>query len=131
MSQFLQLSFWFDKYPLPFFALAMWVALGVLIAAVAFGAWSKWQSNKNGLDKLTKIVWQKLGSLFLSFGIVGLILMFFKQQRVPYLGMRFWLALWLVICLVWLAFILKFIFKEIPRIKEERKKQAEIKKYLP
>ncbi len=131
MTRFLQTSFWFDRYPLPFFELAMWVTLGVFAVVLAFGIWSKLRANKTGLDKLTASIWQKFGNLFLSLGLVGLVLLFFKQQRLPYLGMRFWLGLWALICLVWLGFILKYIFIEVPKKKEEKKKQEELRKYIP
>lgn len=125
------MSFWFDRYPLPFFELALWVALAVLVLATACGAWFKWQANKKGLEKLAKTVWQKLGNLFLSLGLVGLIFLFFKQQRLPYLGMRIWLGLWLVACAIWLGFIVKYIIVDLPKAKEEKKMKDELLKYIP
>ena len=116
MIRFIQPSFWFDRYPWPFLATAMWIALGVFVVALALGIWFKLRANKTGLDKLSAVIWGKFGNWSLSLSIVGLILLFFKQQRVPYLGMRAWLGLWLLICLVWLGFIVKYIIKEIPRI---------------
>jgi hypothetical protein len=57
--------------------------------------------------------------------------MFLKQQRAAYLGMRVWLMLWLLVCFIWLLFIIKYIVKEVPRIKEERLARKEFDKYLP
>lgn len=37
----------------------------------------------------------------LSFGTVGLILLYFRRDHVPYLGMRLWLALLLLGVAVW------------------------------
>lgn len=130
MIQFFRPSFWFDAYPLPFEPRAFWAALAVLLAALLFGFFTVWRRQKL-MDKLNQKIWQQFGNLAFSFSFVGFILFFLKQQRTPYLGMRIWLSLWLLICLAWLFFILRFIVKETPRIKEEKRKQAEIKKYLP
>ena len=87
--------------------------------------------KKKSSDKLVQAIWIKLASFGFSLGIVGLILGFLKHQRAPYLGMRLWLSLWLLICLVWLLFILKYIFLEIPKIRRARQAKAEFEKYLP
>jgi len=130
MIRFIQPSFWFDRYPWPFEPIAFWVALAVLILVLLFGIFTVWRRQRL-MDKINQKIWQKFGNLFFSFSVVGLILLFFKQQRLPYLGMRAWLGLWILICLAWLVFIIKFIIKEIPQIKEAKKQRAEIRKYLP
>ncbi|MFA6305098.1 MAG: hypothetical protein WCV73_04545 [Patescibacteria group bacterium] len=130
MTRLLQLSFWFDVYPLPFYQVAYWLFGGLFIACLVFGIFALVRSQKLG-NKLVIKVWSKLGNFGLSFGIVGLILLFFKQQRLPYLGMRFFLGLWLLVCLVWLGFILKYLLVDLPKLKAEKKYKDELLKYIP
>ncbi|HLC64304.1 MAG TPA: hypothetical protein VJK25_03100 [Patescibacteria group bacterium] len=130
MSNILTLSFWFDVYPLPFNEAAYYIIGLVLLLGVFLGVVGKILKSK-GQVGLIRTVWAKLTNFGFSFGIIGLVLVFLKQQRAPYLGMRLWLILWLAICFVWLLFILKYIFLEIPRIKQANKQRAEFDKYLP
>jgi hypothetical protein len=48
-----------------------------------------------------------------------------------YLGMRAWFAIWLLVHLVWLVFVLKFILLEVPKAKKEVARKREFQKYLP
>ena len=130
MNQLLSASFWFDVRPLPFARVPLWIALGLFVAAVIFAIACVIIRNKK-TGPLAWKVWSKLLHWAFSFGLVGLLLTFFKEERIVYLGMRLWMILWAAICLVWLGFVLKFVLVETPKIKEEKRKQEEIKKYLP
>jgi uncharacterized membrane protein len=63
--------------------------------------------------------------------LAGLILFFLKYQRIPYLGMRLWLILWLAACAIWLGFIVKYIIIDLPRLREEKKQKEQLLKYIP
>jgi len=130
MNQLFNFSFWFDVLPLPFMPAFLWGAIIVFGLGIVFSLVCIFFSKKSS-GYILKKVWLKLHTWSLSFGLVGLLLAFLKEQRISYLGMRVWLVLWILICLVWLVFILKFVLLEIPKMKEEKRKQAEIKKYLP
>ena len=130
MSNLLNWSFWFDAYPLPFNQAAYYALGAIFLLAIALGVVSRILKKKSA-DKLVQAVWSKLASFGFSLGIVGLILAFLKHQRAPYLGMRLWLSLWLLICLAWLVFILKYIFLDIPKIRRAKQAKAEFDKYLP
>lgn len=131
MSQFFQLSFWFDIFPLPFTPATFWTVLGLFLAGLALGVVTLFFQKKFSANKLVKRIWVKLTGFGLSFGLAGLFLTFLKQQRISYLGMRIWLGLWLLVCLVWLGFILKYIVLDMPKLKGEKKKKEELEKYLP
>ena len=75
-------------------------------------------------------IWTKLASFGFTNLIIGLFLLFFTYENVPFLSMRFWFLLWLT----GMAFWLNLIYKEckiIPQIKEKRKQEEEFKKYIP
>ena len=75
-------------------------------------------------------IWTKLASFGFTNLIIGLFLLFFTYENVPFLSMRLWFLLWLA----GMAFWLNLIYKEckiIPQIKEKRKQEEEFKKYIP
>lgn len=132
MNSLLNLSFWFDVKPLPIDPLIFWIFLIVCLAVLILGIVAYLLKTKKFKEKiLARNIWTKIGNWSISFGIIGLILVFLKQQRVLYLGMRIWFVFWLIIFFIWLVFILKYIFVEVPKVKKEREKKKEFEKYLP
>lgn len=85
---------------------------------------------KNKKRSLYNKIWQRLASFCVSNFIIGVLLLFFTYELVPFLSMRFWFLLWGIGMIVWLFFILKIYFK-IPELKEKLEKEKEFKKYIP
>ena len=85
---------------------------------------------KNRKRNLYNKIWNKLHFFSFTNLIIGLVLLFFGYETLPFLSMRFFVLLWGIGMIVWLMFIFK-IFNEIPRIKEKMAKEDQYKKYLP
>lgn len=62
--------------------------------------------------------------------IIGLVVIFFNYENVPFFSSRMWIAIWLIEMIVWKFFILKEA-KRIPKNKKELEAEKELKKYLP
>jgi len=60
-----------------------------------------------------------------------MVLLLFRYERVTVLSARFWLAIWGVVLIGWLGFILRYQYKKIPDLHKQRQRQDEFKKYLP
>lgn len=131
MNQIFQVSFWFDAFPLPFTTTAFWILLCLFLAGLALGFVGLFFQTKFLTDKLVKKLWLKLTSFGFSFGLAGLVLFFLKYQRIPYLGMRLWLILWLLACVIWFGFIVKYIIIDLPKAREEKKQKEQLLKYIP
>lgn len=131
MGNFFKLSFWFDITPEPYTLVVFWGLIGFFSLAIILGLAALFFLRKYQENKLAKKVWSKLMSWSYSAGLVGLILIFFRQQRAPYFGMRIIVAIWLAIVFVWLGFILKFWLLEVPKIKKEQEVKQQLRKYLP
>lgn len=128
MKNLLTLKMWFNMQP---GVLTRGATIGITtLLLVLFVATVIFFLIKNKRRNLYNRIWQKLYFFSLSNLIIGLILYFFAFELLPFLSMRFWFLLWGVGMLVWLVFIAK-IFKEIPKIKEQRLKEEEFKKYIP
>jgi len=103
------------------------VVFGLLII-LSLAAWLYINKTKDGL-KLKGL--RRLFHLFLSMGISGFIYLFFAWQGVAILASRFWLLIWAIVLVIWLLFIVKYLFKEVPKLRSEIEEKRKFAKYLP
>lgn len=85
---------------------------------------------KNKKRTLYNKIWQKLATFSVTNFIIGVLLLFFTYELIPFLSMRFWFLLWGLGILIWIYYIIKAFIK-IPEIKEKIAKEEEFKKYIP
>jgi len=127
MKNLLTPSYWFNLQPefLGPLALKLFLALiiGLGIIALILALIKKRGGIYRGLLK-------RLYGFCLSNAIIGLILLFFNYELVPFLSARFWLGFWVLEMLIWLIFILKNL-KNIPKKKKLQEQEKELKKYIP
>lgn len=88
------------------------------------------QQEKKKNVSLRKL-WQKLTTFFVTLGITGLLLLFFRQQRVYLLAMPLFLYLWLISVLVWLILIIHWAVVKMRKMQRETQERKEKEKYLP
>lgn len=129
MGNFLNFDFWFSPRPGAFIPSSLKIMLGfiilLIIATIVSGA-----IKRRWAKSLYANFWASLNSFFLVNAIIGLFLIFFNYEMVPFLSARFWFLLWGAGILVWLFFIYKIIIK-IPQKKARLEKEREFKKYVP
>ncbi|OGY90008.1 MAG: hypothetical protein A2927_01460 [Candidatus Komeilibacteria bacterium RIFCSPLOWO2_01_FULL_45_10] len=131
MGNFLELSFWLDVYSLPLEGRFFWLTITVAFLAVLFGLAGVFLRKRLAADRIKREIWLRFSRIGLTFGLISLVWIFFRQERAPYLGMRLWPGLLILTCLVWIFFILKFVFIKAPKAREEKKRLEELRKYLP
>ena len=130
LAPLLVLSYWFDTYPAPFAGVYFWIIVGTAAGSFVLGtAFNMFSSTFK--DPSTRRVLKKLGTLGMTFGALMAISFFFTQTSTPTLGSRFWFALWLLLAVVWLGFIVKYAATVAPKERDERARQLINKKYLP
>lgn len=114
----------------PGFAKIAYITFGLcLVLAIVAYLIKREQEKKKNLP-LAKL-WQKLNLLFLTLGIVGLLLLFFRQQHVYFLSMPFLWYLLLLGIIVWVVFIIRWVKTRMKKIQQEIKEKQEKQKYLP
>lgn len=127
MSNLITWKYWFSLQPEPFLPLAWNILNGTIVlfivSAVIFAILKMRPGIWRGLYK-------RLYAFSLTGFIIGLLMLFFNYEQVPFFMARFWLIIWLVIMVVWLFFILRDL-RSIPQKKKELTDQQELKKYLP
>jgi amino acid transporter len=125
---FLSVSYWFNTQPgaLVPGAMKLLSVFLVLLFALAFIAYLR---SKNKKDSYRKI-WEKVFNFSLANLAIGLILLFFFYENIPFLSMRVLALVWLGIMIYWVCLVWKEA-KKIPLRKKERKQEEEYKKYIP
>jgi cbb3-type cytochrome oxidase subunit 3 len=127
MENLLTWRFWFNLRPealLPLFTKLFLAWLLILLIAAVISALKQRQKSPY------KNIWKKSYVFSLSNFLIGGILIFFNYERAAFLSARFWLALWLIVMILWLIPIFK-AYRLIPLRKKEREQEQEFKKYLP
>jgi len=129
LKNLLDWSYWFYQ---PFTARGgvMWFFVILFLALVLFGLSSKITRLYNQ-DKWYKETLRRIGNAGITMGLLGLLWLFFRQERVVFFAWRFWLLLWLIGAVVWLIRIAIYLVRRIPIIKQEEAKRSTLDKYLP
>ncbi len=131
MSKFIQPNFIFDRYPAEIHLLTLYVILGIFIFFFLVGLLFAILASKKEGDKIMAKFFAKTANWGLWSGVIGLFITFLRYERAPYIGMRFWTLAWLIFNIIWLFFVLKYLIKDVPKLKAEREKRKEFEKYLP
>lgn len=128
MSNLLSLSFWFNLRPdilMPIYQ-KIFIGFVIFLAICSLVSWLISSKKRN----LYTFFWRKIYSFSLINFFVGLILLFFSHELIPFLSARFWFLLWGLSMAVWLVFIFKTL-AVIPKKKKQIEKEREYKKYIP
>lgn len=130
LTQIFNLSYLFNRYPPAGFTWPFRIALLIIfLAAIVLAIISKKKLKK--VSGSSKRGWYKLQVWGWSTGIVGLLLMSFREVRALYISARAYLLLWLIIIFVWLIFILIYWKKVVPARESTIKDNEEFTKWLP
>ncbi|PJE58079.1 MAG: hypothetical protein COU81_02660 [Candidatus Portnoybacteria bacterium CG10_big_fil_rev_8_21_14_0_10_36_7] len=82
-------------------------------------------------DSFFKKLLQKYFVMLMTMSLLGLMLTWFRYERVYILSARFLLLVWFLGMAVWLVYILKYQFKVMPQERIKLQKTQEFNKYLP
>lgn len=131
MGNLLTFSYWFNLRPEPWLAQSLKIVYAVFSLLIIAGLMARWLAAKNKENKLTQKLWLMVQHVSLTLGIVGLMLIFARQQQIYIVGMPFLFLLLVIGAAIWFFYIFKYLVKIMP----EKKKEMEIKKikekYLP
>ncbi|MCD4760454.1 hypothetical protein K8R42_01000 [bacterium] len=130
LNKLLDLSYLLQRYPQDSFSWPMRITLLIIfIGAILISIYS--HKKIKGSPGVLKIVWQKLQAWGWTSGLIGLLLMSFRETQALYLSARLWLLLFLFIVFIWLIFIIIYWKRKIPGREQRIKEEAEFNKWLP
>ena len=124
--------FWLDVNPGELSDRFEKIFLVVLFVCYAFYGLSilKNRHLKTKREFIRAKFWQKAGSYFLTVAISFTFIFFFRYEAIPVLGGRFWIFLWIVMDIVWLGYLLKYYFLDMPKHLAELENKKKMGKYL-
>ena len=130
LSKFLHWSYLWQPYAPIGFSWPMRILLLVLfVGSIILAIWSHRQIKN--LQGPKKTLAKKIRAWGISTGLVGLILVFFREVQALYLGSRLFLLGWILFMLAWLITIIIYWRKDLPQKQAAIKAQAEFNKWLP
>jgi len=127
MTNLLTWRFWFTLRPETLTPLSQKLFIGFLIILAVAAFLIALVKRKSSIYRGS---FKQLYNFCLSNAFIGLLLLFFNYELVPFFSARFWLAIWMVVMIVWFGFIIKKL-KNIPLQKKQREQEKELKKYIP
>lgn len=127
MSTLLSFAFWFNLRPGSMGSVPRNIFIGLIIALIVLTILFFIAKKKKGLYRN---LYSNLYDFSISNAFIGLLILFFNYEIVPFFSAYFWFLLWILVAIWWLI----GIFKELKKIATRKKQQGEvdeIKKYLP
>ena len=131
MKNLLTLGYWFALLPAPFLRSIVILLLAVFGGMVAASIILRFIAAKHADNMYWARGGRKFARLFQWIGALGLLCVWMGNEQVYFFGARFWLLGLALIFGVWLAFLLKYVLKTIPKRAAEFAEKARIEKYLP
>lgn len=127
MKNLLTIDYWFNLAPETFVPLAQKLFIGfvILLAVAALAV-----AIAKGRSSLYRGFFKRLYAFCLTNALIGLLLLFFNYESVPFLSARFWMGLWLLAMIGWMIPVVKGLMA-IPHKKKEMEQEKEMKKYIP
>lgn len=108
----------------------LWIYVGGFLFLIIAGLVCRIVAQYNE-NKFTKKILRRFSTIGTVMGFLGLLWMFFRQERVAFLAWRFWLLVWLVVIIWWLYKVIWYALKRAPEITAEEEKRRKMEKYLP
>src|SRR6056297_661341 len=118
MENLLTASYWFNLRPEPLLGTFQNIFIGVIVFLIVATFVLAWLKKKNK-DKFKQGLIENLFNFFLTNAVVGLIILFFNYEKVPFFSGRFWFLLWLIEGGIWIFFLGKQL-KKIPELKKKK-----------
>ena len=130
-TKIFSLSHWFTFNPASVGGVTGQFIFGFFAIVFVSGIIAGVMSQHRVEDRYQKILFNKVATMLITMGLLGVGLFFFSYEHVFFLGARFWYPVWLLGAIVWIVFIIRFFRKRIPVMVKRDLSRKEEKKYLP
>ena len=130
-SVMLQPSYWLTLDPPQVMGLIGNVVFGLFVLCFVLGIVSRIVASNKKHDKYIEELGGRVGTFFVTMGLLGIMLFFLSFERVQFFGARFWYPVWLIIGLGWAFFIARFAKRDIPAMRLRDLNRKAVSKYLP
>lgn len=104
---------------------------GFFVLCFVVGIVSRIVASNRSQDRYIEELGKRVGALFVTMGLIGILLFFFSFERIQFFGGRFWYPLWLIGTIVWAYFIFRFAKNDIPKMRNRDMRRRAVNKYMP
>lgn len=131
ISRIVSAGYLFESRPEPDSTLLLVLAGGFCLSLIGSGVvWLALARRAAALPPLESVRSRLTNLLFMS-GLIGLFLVFFRWQGIPFMGSRIWLVLWLVVIVAWLVRLGFYLLKKFPNERRLFVSKRLYERYLP
>ena len=126
-----KISYYFDSYVAPEF-IWLWmmvILLGLVLLITIFFNWRMAKLGKKWSGD-TKFWWTHGLNMGYTLSIIGLIHLFFRYQNIPYLNWRLWPALLVLGIVGWVAYLVYYRYKLLPKKHADRAAKKSLAYYF-
>ena len=127
MKNLFSWQYWFSVNPAPLISLGLILLASLIGVFILLAVISFLFKRKGGFYRG---IFRRLYDFSVANFLIGVIILFFNYENIPFFSARFWIGLWVISLAIWLYFILIKI-KDIPAKKQAIALELEKKKYLP
>jgi hypothetical protein len=131
MSSFFSPSYWFTLSPPQVNGTLGHLVFGFFVLCFVAGIVSRIVASNRIEDQYIEQIGGRIGTLLITMGLLGVLLFFFSFERVTLFGARFWYLIWILTTALWVFFIVRFIKRDIPSMRQRDIERKAISKYLP
>lgn len=107
------------------------IVFSVFVVIALFGLVSRLVTLHKTTDRYMKQIGEKISFLCITMGLSGIILFFFSFENITLFGGRFWYPIWSLGLIIWIIFLVRFIKKEVPAMRDRDLKRMNQMKYMP
>ena len=127
-KKLLDTDYLFETYP-P--TNGLYLYLVIIFAVFIFGAIATWWINRKNKSLVYRRLLNSLFNLLLTIGILGLFLIFFRWQEIPYLGNRIAFIILFFVTVIWGGYVGWYRLVILPKEIKIKSEKDRFEKYLP
>jgi len=107
------------------------IILVLFVVLFVLGIVGRIVASRKEEDRYKREVGNRISTLLVTMGFLGIVLFFFSFEQIELFGARFWYPTWVIGMLVWVHFIVRYVRRDIPAKKMRSQLLKEKAKYLP
>ncbi|KKW31584.1 MAG: hypothetical protein UY76_C0055G0007 [Candidatus Uhrbacteria bacterium GW2011_GWA2_52_8d] len=131
MSSLLQPTYWLTLQPPDVGGLLGSIVLGMFVVFLVLGITGRMVVDRRGEDRYKREIGNRISTLFVTMGILGVILFFFSFEQIQLFGARFWYPTWVIATVAWILFLVRYTKRDVPAKRAREERLREQGKYLP
>ncbi len=131
MSSLLQPMYWLTLQPPEVGGLLGSIVFGFFVAIFILGIIGRMVVDRKGSARYKKEIGNRISTLLVVMGLLGVLLYFFSFEEIQLFGARFWYPVWIVVTAVWVFFLVRYVKRDVPAKRAREQHLREQGKYLP